>query len=101
LNVSLPGGGLTASTAISANTWVHFAATRSGTTVRLFRNGALDGTATISGQAGSNSITIGNQAPGLGNNNYLIGYLDDIRLTKGVARYTTSFTPPTAAFPNS
>jgi hypothetical protein len=30
-----------------------------------------------------------------------IGDLDEVRVTKGVARYAGAFTPPTAAFPDS
>jgi len=31
----------------------------------------------------------------------LNGYLDDVRITKGIARYTATFTAPTSAFPTS
>ena len=33
--------------------------------------------------------------------NIFVGYMDDIRLTKGVCRYTTSYAMPTAAWPTS
>jgi len=35
------------------------------------------------------------------NGTYLNGWIDEMRITKGVARYGGDFTPPTAAFPDA
>ena len=83
---------------ISANTWAHFAVTRSGTSFRAFVNG-------ISGsiQTSSSAVFVTTTAPSVGsasNSFFFNGYIDDFRITKGVARYTANFTPPPAAFPN-
>ena len=80
----------------TTNTWYHLAVTRSGSTVRLFINGVVSGssTQTTSIYPSTHNITIGTDAAG----NYpMNGYLSDVRITKGLARYTSNFTPPTAA----
>ena len=87
------------STALSANSWYHVACTRSGSNLRLFIDGSLAGSATY-----ANNLTDGNLIVGKTNealSNYFNGYMDDLRITKGVARYTAAFTPPTTAFPNA
>jgi hypothetical protein len=87
-------------TAVSANTWYHLAFTRSGNTWRAFVNGTLVGTATWSEtpSGDTNPILLGRV---FNSSFYLNGYIDDVRVTKGVARYVTSFTPtgpnPTSA----
>jgi len=85
---------------ISLNTWHHVALVRSGSTI----TGYVDGT---SGGSTSNSTNFSDQYLVIGRtafstaSNYAYGYIDDLRITKGYARYTSNFTPPTAAFPNS
>lgn len=79
----------------SANTWYHVAVCRSGTTVRLFINGTQASSATDSANWVGKGIQVGIVATPY----YLNGYIDDFRITKGYARYTTNFTPPSAAFP--
>jgi hypothetical protein len=87
------------STYISATTWTHVAITRSSGSVRMFINGTLvGGPTTITADLTGQNIVIG----GYYSTTYLWnGYLDDVRITKGYARYTSSFTAPTAAFPNN
>ncbi len=86
------------STAYNDNTWRHFALTRSGTTVRAFVNGTQVGTNQTVSQNfnSSNKVCVGAE---LVNPTYFNGYIQDLRITKGYARYTANFTPPTAAFP--
>jgi|694.fasta_scaffold01024_11 hypothetical protein len=86
--------------AIPINTWTHVTYCRTGSTGRFFVNGTIVGTTisdsfTYSGT--TQSLFVGimsdvSSAP-------LYGYLDDLRITKGYARYTSNFTPATSAFP--
>lgn len=98
---------MTSTATISPGSWYHIAATRSGSTFRLFVNGTQSATATYAGAGRTLSVplTIGQYYsasgtfPATGTNNFH-GYIDDLRITNGVARYTTNFTVPTSAFPN-
>ena len=83
------------SASITTSTWYHLAAVRSGTTVTLYVNGTSVGSYTNSNSIGSVSkvLYIGIQNAGTWP---LDGYIDDLRITRGYARYTTTFTPPIA-----
>ena len=88
---------ITSSGTLTANTWQHIALVRSSGTMAFYINGTQSGTLSY-----STAITCPGRvwvgvrydaaAP-------YTGYIDDLRITKGYARYTSSFTPPTAAFP--
>lgn len=85
---------------MSTGTWYHVAAVRNGSTFTLYLNGTQVGQATgVSNftDASSTTLQIGRTHTVTDDMN---GYIDDIRITKGVARYTANFTPPTAAFPD-
>ena len=84
----------------SDNAWHHFALTRSsGANLTLWVDGNSVGTGTSSANfSGSATMYVGR------NNVYtprnMIGYIDEIRITKGIARYNGTFTPPAAPFPD-
>lgn len=91
----------TASNLFPLNDWAHGAICRSGTSMFGFVNGEL--VATVS--AGTNTARATSGAIsyiGAANATYISrgGYIDDIRVTKGVARWTSTFTPPSNAFTN-
>lgn len=89
------------STTLSIGNWYHLAVTKAGTTWRIFVNGNVDGSVVDSfvGSDFAGEFRIG--CCGSYNNLMANGYMDDFRATKGVARYTASFTPPSVAFPNN
>lgn len=89
---------ITGTAAFAQNQWVHIALTRSGTTLRLFVNGVLDGSATNSNSiasGGTSGISIGRWRD-ISDTNYITGYVSNFRVVKGTAVYTSAFTPPTS-----
>jgi hypothetical protein len=89
-------------TQVPANTWTHIALVRSSGVVSVYVNGSLfDQQSGVTSDIGSSrTLTIGRAAHN--STEYFTGYMDDIRITKGLARYTgATITVPTAAFPNS
>ncbi len=90
------------STNFSTGQWTHVAVTRESGTVRLFVNGNLEDSATRTTNLNSNhDYYIGNGSYTGTTYGHFDGYIDDFRVTKGVARYTSNFTAPTTAFPTS
>jgi hypothetical protein len=86
---------------LSLNQWSHIAICRSGTSTKLFINGTQSGSTFTDTTTYLNApVRIGDGNDGAGPYPYS-GYIDDFRITKGYARYTSNFTPPTAAFPNN
>lgn len=100
--MSAAGGEVLTSTATAPlNTWTHVAVTRSGSTIRVFVNGVgVSTTSTLSTEFGGTSYhCIGADNDGA-HCNYT-GFIDELRVTNGVARYTADFTPPAEAFPTT
>lgn len=89
------------SSSISANTWAHFALVRNGNTFTAYVNGVGGTSITTSAESvffSGSPVSVGLYVPSMGY--ALSGYIDDLRITKGVARYTANFTPPALEFPN-
>ena len=90
---------ITGTTNLSTAGWAHIAICRSSGSTRMFVNGVQEGSTyadTNNYLPANTSLKIGG-LPGAGL--YFTGYLDDVRITRGYARYTANFTPPTAALP--
>jgi hypothetical protein len=85
-------------TKVLTNTWNHVAVTREGSTVRLFVNGILDATTGVrSGSLANASLSVRIGFANATDLAYLNGDLSGLRIVKGTALYTASFTPPTSA----
>lgn len=87
---------LIATNAITTNTWYHVAVCRDSGIIRLFVNGTLEDSNTISGSVQNcDSCAIGARRNGASYNENFTGYLENLQMIQGVAKYTSNFTPPT------
>jgi hypothetical protein len=85
--------GFTSST-FTSSTWTHVAICRSSGTTRFFAGGTLTNSAADTSNYANSTLTFGAR---YSISDALNGYIDDLRITKGFARYTATFTPPTSA----
>jgi hypothetical protein len=87
----------TNSTSIAQTTWTHLALVRNGTTLTLYVNG-VGGTG-VSASGATNYSSSFNLYVGQNfSTSYpFTGYIDDLRITNGIARYTANFTPPASS----
>jgi len=86
-------------TTVSTNTWYHIAVVRSGNNFYIFQDGAQVGTAVTDSDSVpdlASTLTIGRL--GVYDGYYFNGWLDEFRVSKGSARWTSNFTPPSAAY---
>jgi len=89
----------TSAGAVASNTWTHLAFVGNSGTVTTYVNGVSSATGSQSTYATTTvkPLTIGRNYQNTPD--YSNGYIDDFRITYGLARYTANFTPPTAALP--
>lgn len=94
------GANIVGNASVTVGTYNHFAVARVGNTVTLYNNGNSVGNTTDA--ANYNNIT-GNLR--IGSGYYFASgdlganvYMDEVRISKGIARYTANFTPPTQPF---
>ena len=86
-------------TGLTTGAWKHIAVTKSGNTYRGFVNGIQTSGNIVDVTAGAIASDV--LRVGLFSSFIWNGKMQDVRFTKGVARYTATFTPPTESFPTS
>jgi hypothetical protein len=88
---------ITGTSILSNSVWYHFAVTRQSNVLKIFVNGILESSTTVSDNlTNSYSFNIGDRQSGDGSSQYpLNGYISNLRILKGTALYTSNFTPPT------
>lgn len=91
---------------LQENQWYHCAIVRNGAILTQYINGTADdslnlGTTNIDSAVGPiKSLSIGASGWSPSTDETFFGYMEQIRFTKGFARYTGNFTAPTAPFPS-
>ncbi|MFA5049122.1 MAG: LamG-like jellyroll fold domain-containing protein [Patescibacteria group bacterium] len=85
---------------LSINTWYHIAVVRASGTCKIYIDGVNDDTVTSNDASNWPNVST-NLSIGIAYNSFfegLSGWLDEFRISKGIARWTSNFTPPTSAY---
>ena len=85
---------------LSINTWYHIAVVRASGTCKIYIDGVNDDTVTSNDASNWPNVST-NLSIGIAYNSFfegLSGWLDEVRISKGIARWTSNFTPPTSAY---
>lgn len=91
-DISFNQGVLTANT----GTWYHIALVRNGDNFKIYQGGTSVASVTdIDTFYNKAAVLVIGQS---GNSQWMDGYLDEVRISKGVARWTGNFTAPTAEY---
>ena len=91
----------TGATSVEQNTWYHLAVVRQSGYIKIYVNGVLDATSSVADT--QNIIDYDNEMV-IGNGHALLlgkgfsGRIEEVRFSKGIARYTTTFTPRTTPY---
>ncbi|MAZ73801.1 MAG: hypothetical protein CMC70_11725 [Flavobacteriaceae bacterium] len=88
---------VTSSTTLSTGQLYHLAVTREGTTQKMYLDGTLVGSATVSNNFSQQKATIGSDVNG---GESWDGFISNVRLVKGTAVYTANFAAPSTALTN-
>lgn len=91
-------GRITVSSSLSTATWYHLAYVRNGSDFTLYLNGTSIGTASSASAGSSTAYKFDVGGRGDSTTESLDGGMDEFRLSKGIARWTSNFTPPTEAY---
>ncbi len=88
---------------LTNNTWYHLAFVRSGDAIAIYVDGVSIAITTSTALSAGYSIPAYTGTTYVGydvDNGYYTGYLDELRISKGIARWTSNFTPPPSPYPN-
>ena len=90
---------VTGTSNVIAGAWYHIAGVRTGNTLKLFINGTQEGgDVSFSGTINNSTAVLAIGAAGAFASDLWNGWIDEFRLSVGIARWTTTFTPPTVAY---
>ncbi len=93
---------LTSTNSVPMNVWTHVAFCRADGVLKAFINGVVSGSAANTTDYNGSNVTkaaIGAQVQTRNGTYDWLGRIDEVRITKGRARYSGNFDPPTAQFP--